>query len=247
VLADAETIKNMPPNLSPQKRAEWLAGRIMTVSEVEGLNLGRWRSVINTKVRFGIVAGIFQAASLTKLFADEEKSMANENTDARMRMYAGITAVAATTGEVIGNALVPRAAQGLPLGQGLAATVGSKLASVAGRAGIAAGLFVACLDAKKAYDSRQENQIGLAWLYGISAVAGAGLTLAVASMTMLGAAAIPIIGIIVLILIGIGIWIEYVKDNPIQDWLERCPWGILPAERYPNMATEQAQLVQALK
>ena len=247
MLADTETIKNMPPGLKPQQRAEWLASHIKTVEAVEQLNLGRWRSVINTKVRFGVVAGIFQAASLTKLFADEEKSMANENTDARMRLYAGITAVGATTGEIIGNVMVARAALGLRLGQGIVTTIGSKLAGAAARAGVVAGLVVAFLDAIKANEARKEKQIGLAWLYGISFVAGVGLTVAIASMAALGAAAIPIIGILVLILIGIGILIEYVKDNPVQDWLERCPWGILPAQRYPDITTEQAQLVQALK
>jgi hypothetical protein len=47
-------------------------------------------------------------------------------------------------------------------------------------------------------------------------------------------------------LIGIGVLIEYIKDNPVQDWLERCPWRILPAQRYPDLPTEQAQLKQAL-
>jgi hypothetical protein len=63
----------------------------------------------------------------------------------------------------------------------------------------------------------------------------------------LGAAALPIIGILILLLIGISILIEYVKDNPVQDWLERCPWGVLTAQRYPDLTTEQAQLMNALK
>ena len=48
-------------------------------------------------------------------------------------------------------------------------------------------------------------------------------------------------------LIGLGIAIEYLKDNPVQDWLERCPWGISPKERYHNLVTEQEQLALALK
>ena len=237
----------MPAGLKPQQRAQWLASHVKTVEAVEELNLGRWRTVISSKVRFGIVTGILQAASLTKLFADEEKSLANENNDATMRLYAGVTAVSATTSETIGRVLASRGLQGLSFGEGLLSTVGNLLSRWAARAGIAAGLLVAGLDAAKVNDSLKENQVGLAWLYGASAVVGAGLTIAIASAALLGAAAIPIIGILVLILIGIGILIEYVKDNPVQDWLERCPWGILPAQRYPDMATEQAQLIQALK
>ncbi|HBI68416.1 MAG TPA: hypothetical protein DDZ22_05150 [Massilia sp.] len=66
-------------------------------------------------------------------------------------------------------------------------------------------------------------------------------------LVALGAAAIPIIGILVVLLIGIGILLEYIKDNPIQDWLERCPWGNLSEQRYPNMEIEQAQFQQAIK
>jgi hypothetical protein len=243
MLADKEMIRNMPPGLTPKQRAEWLAKSIKTVEAVEALNLGRWRKVINSNVRFGIVAAVLQAASLTKLVADEEKSLANDNFDAKSRLYAGITAFAATTSEVMGHALGGRVALGMRYGQGLASTSG-RLLRLGGRwAGVLAGLVVAGLDARKAYVEAQENASGLViGAYVGSAVVGLALSAAV----LLGAS-IPIIGLLVLLLIGIGILIEYIKDNPVQDWLERCPWGILPAQRYSNMATEQAELAQALK
>lgn len=247
MLADKEMIARMPAGLTPKQRADWLARSIRTVEAVEGLNLSRWRSVINNNVRFGIVAGLLQAASLTKLFADEEKSLANENFDAKGRLYAGTAAVAGTTAEVIGNALASRAALGMRFGQGLALSSSTILKFAGKTAGIVAGLVAVVLDGRKAVESAGEKQYGLAWLYAGSAIVGAGLSMAILGASMLGAAAIPVIGILVLLLIGIAILIEYVKDNPVQDWLERCPWGILTAQRYPDMATEQAQLTQALK
>jgi hypothetical protein len=143
----------------------------------------------------------------------------------------------------MGHALGGRVALGMRYGQGLASTSG-RLLRLGGRwAGVLAGLVVAGLDARKAYVEAQENASGLViGAYVGSAVVGLALSAAV----LLGAS-IPIIGLLVLLLIGIGILIEYIKDNPVQDWLERCPWGILPAQRYSNMATEQAELAQALK
>ena len=65
-------------------------------------------------------------------------------------------------------------------------------------------------------------------------------------MPLLGSVAIPVIGLLVLLLIGIGILIEFIKDNPIQDWLERCPWGNLTDQRYRDIRVEQAELIKAL-
>lgn len=247
ILADKETIAAMPAGLSPQQRAQWLARSIRTVEQVEALNLARWRTVISSKVRFGVVAGILQAVSLTKVIADQEKALANESNDATLRMVAGITTLAATTSETVGTALAARAAQGLRYGQGLATSAGTRLASAGARVGVLTGLFVAALDGYKAYTERREGADGLLVAsYATSALVGAGLSVALAYAALLGAAAIPVIGILVALLIGIGILIEYLKDNPTQDWLERCPWGVLKDQRYPDMATEQAQLKQAL-
>jgi acid stress-induced BolA-like protein IbaG/YrbA len=247
MLADQKHIADMPVGLSQKQEAEWLAKSIKTVEAVESLNLGRWRTVINQNVRFGVVAGILQAASLTKLIADEEKSLANENKDATRRLYAGVTAIAATTSEVMGHALAGRAALGMRFGQGIALNSASFLKLLGKASGLGAGLFVAALDVMKANQERREGNMGMALLSYTSAAVGASLSVALVSIALLGAAAIPIIGTLVLLLIGIGVLVEYLKDNPVQDWLERCPWGALQAQRYPDLVTEQEQLQQALK
>lgn len=247
ILADKEMIAAMPNGLSPQQRAQWLARSIRTVEQVEALNLARWRSVISSKVRFGVVAGILQAASLTKVIADQEKALANEKNDASLRMYAGITTLAATTSEAFGTALAARAAQGLRFGQGFWTATGTRMAGAGARVGVLTGLFVAGLDGYKAFTEAREGADGLVVAsYAASALVGVGLSVALACAALLGAMAIPVIGILVALLIGIGILIEFIKDNTVQDWLERCPWGVLKDQRYPDMETEQAQLKQAL-
>lgn len=253
VLADAEAIKRTPQGLNQQQRAEWLAKSIRTAEDVEALNLGRWRQVISQNVRFGVVAGLFQFYSLTKALEDDDQAMGNDKTDASRRAYAAIAALGVTTADVIGHALHARALQGMRLGSGLATFSGSVLKIVGRLGGTAVGLVVAGLDVGKGRESAQEGQTGLMWLYYSSAFVGTTLSIVLlaatfsASAAILGVAAIPLIGILVALLIGISIWIEFVKDNAIQNWLERSIWGVLSQQRYPDYETEQKELRLALK
>ena len=245
LVADKAMIERMPSGLTPQGRANWLAQSLKTIEDVESLNLHRWRTVINSDVRSGLVTGIFQALSLTKLFADEEKSLMNDKEDSIRRLHAGVAALVGTTSEAIGHALAGRALS-LRFGQGFATNAATGLKWAGRTVGLAGGLFVAVLDVRKAGEARREGSKGLAVLYYSSAAVGAGLSVALFATQWLAALAVPIIGVLVLLIVGIGIWIEYVKDNPLQDWLERCPWGINEAERYADLATLQDQLNKAL-
>lgn len=105
-----KSITGMPDHFTTDKeKCEWVVKNIKTVEAVDDLNLGRWRTVIKQNVRFGVVAGILQAVSLTKLIADEDKALASSKTDAQLRMYTGIATVAGTTAETIGSAVEARA------------------------------------------------------------------------------------------------------------------------------------------
>lgn len=246
LVADKAVIKSMPSGLSPQARADWLAGSLKKIEEVESLNLHRWRSVINENVRSGMVTGILQALSLTKLFADEEKSLKHDKKDALGRLHAGVAAIVGTTAEAISHALAGRALR-LRFGQGLAINPATFLKWSGRVVGLAGGLYVAVLDVDKAKEARRDGNKGLAVLYYSSAAVGAGLSVALFATQWLAALAVPIVGVLVLLIVGIGIWIEYIKDNPVQDWLERCPWGIFSEQRYADLATLQDQLNKAVK
>jgi len=173
--------------------------------------------------------------------------MKHDRMDATGRRYAGVAAVAATTSEMIGKALLGKPPIGLRLGQGISLNPGTILQRSGVGTAVCAGLVVAVLDGVKAYEAKQEQQFGLAWLYSGSVVVGLGLTAALIYAASLGALAIPLIGLLIVLLIGIGMVIDRIKDNPIQDWLERCPWGVLKSQRYTDFDTQQSQLMQALK
>jgi len=249
VIADEEMIARMPSGLSPQKRAEWLVGCLKRVEDLDDLNLERWRVVINGKVRSGVIAGILQAICLTKLYDDEKSSLLNNKSDAAGRVYAGLGTIAATTSEALGNAVAGRATT-LRLGQGLA-TAAANLMKIMGIAGgLAVGLYVAFLDYKTGNEEMQEGNKGVAVLYFASAVTGGILAFTMLASSIgwiAGASLFPIIGLLVLAVITIALLIEFLKDNPIQDWLERCPWGKLTSQRYPDLKTLQNQLDLAFK
>jgi len=246
VVADKNLIKNMPTNLSPQQQATWLAKSVRTVESLDQTNLERWRSVVH-HAGPKVVIGLIQLICLTKVWADEEKSLSHEQKDASRRLYTGIAAFISTTADAIGGFLESRAALGLRFGQGVMAKTGVFLQSAAKIGGLCAGIAMAVWDGTKASEAKAEKQMGLAWLYAGSATIGFSLTILLLYPAMLGVAAIPVIGVLIVLALVIGIIIDREKDNPIQDWLERCPWGMLEGQRYADMETEQSQLAQALK
>lgn len=87
-------------------------------------------------------------------------------------------------------------------------------------------------------------------MYGVSAIAG-GITGAIIIAAMLPALAIPFFGWILAIcagiMIGAAVLISYLKDNSLQDWVERCSFGRLIEQRYKSLKTEQQELMLAYK
>ena len=246
VLADKGFLKQGPSGLKGQAYADWLASGIRTPQQVDALNLERWRTVINGNVRVGIIVGIIQFVSLGKLMEDAQSAMSNDAADAKYRAYAGMTALGATIADVIGNALAGRALLCLRFGEGTVLRAGIFLKFAGKAAGLGAGLVLAGLDAMKAYEASLESNNGLTFAYGVSALVGGSLSIALLGSAFLGAAVIPVIGVLILLLIGVTVLIEYLKDNKIQDWIERSPWGKLIAERYKTFEESQQQLKLAI-
>ncbi|RNF32064.1 hypothetical protein NM04_03865 [Massilia aurea] len=243
VSADSASIENLPGGMSRVALEAQLKSSLRSVEQLESLRLERWRSIINQKVRWGVVTGILQAVCLTKVYEDEETSLANEKQDARWRRVAAISGLVGTTCEVIGSALRARAAQGILYGQRFLSWTGAALMQLGRIAGAAAGLLMAVLDMFKAVEALKENGIGLLFVaYAGSAFIGLLLTLAI-----LSGAAFPVTLMLVALYVAVGLLIEFVKDDRLQDWLERCPWGLLSNQRYISMKIEQEQLTQAFK
>lgn len=219
------------------------ASSLRTIEELERLRLDRWRLVINQNVGWGVVTGILQAVCLTKIYQDEGKTLANESHDTSWRRVAGVSSLIGTTCELIGSALEARALQGLRLGQGMIITAAKFLQFIGRAVGAAAGILIAVLDFLKAWEVSKEGGSGLL----IAAYAGSGILGFGLALAIMYSASLPVLLVIVVLLVAVGLVIEFLRDNPLQDWLERCPWGSLVNQRYASMKIEQEQLVLALK
>jgi hypothetical protein len=214
------------------------------VEEVEARELARWRAVTTRDVRLGVVGGALQLWCLTKLWKDAHSSMQHEQGEANWRLRAGIGALAGTTAEVIGKTLQSGAIQGLRFGQGIGLILGRSLAYVGGRVTIVAAVGMAVLDSNRAMEEWGEGNAGISIAYGVSA--GLGLTILIA-FSYAGPVGIAVGVICLALLLGVTVLIELFKDNKLQDWLERCFWGILVDQRYRNLDVEMDQLNLAME
>lgn len=244
LMVDPEQARAMPAGMTAPQRAKWLASTIRTTAQVEELNLSAWRAKVGHPTKevikgsvpyiFGLVSAILQYNAMQKLADDDGKAMRHENTETHQRLLAGQAALAGTITELVGQGLgkigsvVPR------LGAGFRWT-GALLGWAGKAAGVCGALIMAWWDGKQALQNYREGNKGVALAYGASAILG------------LGAAAALLIGwtgvglILVGLLIAVAVLIEYIKDNKIQDWLERCVWGKGGAH-YKTAEEEMAQL-----
>lgn len=243
LMVDPDQAAAMPKNLTPQGRAQWLASSIRTPEQVEALNLSSWRAKVSNPavgvVRgsvpfvFGAVAALLQYAAYQKLTEDDGKAMGHEKNEAAWRLRAGVGALAGTITELVGTGLGKVAVVVPRFGQGLRLT--GSVFGVAGKAvGIGGALIMAVWDFKQFSSNRKEGNDAVAWAYLGSAVLG-GLA---AVALLIGWTGIGLI--LVGLLMAVAVLIEYIKDNKVQDWLERCVWGKL--QHYPDEETEMREL-----
>jgi hypothetical protein len=240
-----DKIPGIDPSLSDAEKMKLLTASIRTAASVEQLNLGRFKTVINSNVRLGILGAIFQYAALVKLLEDEAKADRENKVEVSFRLGAGALTLASTTADILTNGF--KGATLLKYGSSHVSSGIEMTLKVTKVLGVVASLIVACADLYQAFNAFQEGQRGMAALYVGAAVAGATLSLFLAFPAYFALATIPVIGWLFAAVIVIGILIEIFKDNALQDWLERTCWGILPDKRYRDEAEEQAAYKAALK
>ena len=243
LLADPAAVKGMPQGLSPQQRATWLANSLRTVEQYEAAELGRWKSVVTTKVRLGVAAGLLQVFAFTKVSSDKDGAMGHEQADATARYLSSIAAMGGAFADTVGTIMVNRASQGagsLRLSPNAARVLGERMVRWGGRANVGAAVLIAVMDVRMAVRERSEGNTGMAALYLGSAAFGVGAVIAFAF------AATGVGIVLVLLFVLVTVLIELFKDNKVQDWLERTLWGRLASERYQTMDAEQRELKLAL-
>jgi len=242
ILLDESYLKGMPENLNSAQRVEYAVKEWSKIEKIEQLDFD-WKMKL-AEPRAGLIKGAmpfavgllvagFQYCAMNQLDKDNETA---KTVESRWKLRSGQVFFVGTVAETLGLVLskttpfIPNMAKGLNV-----LATGMKFG---GRAlGIAGALIVASLDVSSALEAKNKGQTGLAALYWGSAGLG------VASAILL---LIPGFGWVALVLIliwmALSVLIEYVKDNDIQKWLERCYWGNGPDAKYPDLETEMKAL-----
>lgn len=245
---DKEVLKGIPASASGEEWAKAAAKAITNAENLEKIDALAWRKLIGTKFAGGILSGLLQLANWTKLQNDWKEAMAQDKTDAAVRLGAGIAAIAGTMAEVSGHAL-----QKLPeffprMGEGMRRLVGvGKALQFSGRIlGLVGAVVVAVMDGVKGFEEYQRGEYGMMKLYFASAVTGTVLGYLLFISASLGPVGIVVLVVTLIAFIVITVLIEKNKDNKLQEWLSRCLWGTA-ADKYNDIAFEEQQLAAAFK
>lgn len=197
----------------------------------------------------GVLTGAFQVWVLNKLISDvqDPNMMLNNKIENWARLSVGIGALVGTVGAVIDEGIgkLPTRYVGSFLGwlKGVGGRTGKYLGPGAAIAG-------ALVDIYKFNMERLEGNTAVSNLYLVSGLAGGiagGTVIAAMSPTY----SIPYFGWILAacaaVVVITGVATSYLKDNALQDWVERCSFGKLTEQRYPTLIIEQQELVNAYK
>jgi hypothetical protein len=248
VVVDRQASAVVPTGLPSAQRADLLSKAITTPEDVEKLTMHHWREQIarpfaKGSIPFvsGLLGGLLQYVAMQKLGEDKTKAMSHEAQEATWRLRAGTTALVGTITELSGLALEKMGVKTvLKMGKGLEVLATDGIKVIGKGLGIAGAVVMAGFDIYQGISNWREGNRGVGVLYGISGMAG------LAAAVFLAAGATGVGLVLVLILVAVGFLIESMKDNKVQDWLERCIWGTALSNRYQNSFDEMAELKSAL-
>lgn len=247
VAVDLDVIKGVPKNARQLAQSAVLAKAIANINDLEALELGRWRAAVahGTTVSktaapfaFAGLGAVLQIVALTALSEEVDKATQKKEgvAEAQWRMGAGVAALVGTAADTLGTALGKMPEHRLKYGAGVA-RIASKILTFVGKGlGVAGALIVAVFDLGKMVETFNKDQKGLAAAYFTSAILGVGGTVL---MFMSFGSATGIGLLLVLLAIGLSFAIDYIRDNPIQEWLEA---GYFKNRTFKTVEEELAKL-----
>lgn len=253
IMASRLELEKIPEEGLTENQAAKRAGKaVMRFKDWEVSAPQRWKTMVSTKLRVGVISGVLQIVSMNKLAEKLDNSMSHERGENAWRYRAAVGATIGAFGGLVDEAM--NNTQKL-IGGRLTKFVdtfwGKLLGRMARAAGvIAAGIMAVC-DAWRAYREFQEGNLTISALYIVSAVSGFGAALLFSGWlgaTVLGLSATGIGVVLVLISIAIVLLIEFIKDDKLQDWLERSEFGTFEkGDRYQELDEELKQFELAVK
>ena len=216
---------------------EKLASATLTPDVVETIYMPKFRLMTKGEPGFAGIGAIFSAINLR--FAREELKKANRfnQSEAGIKFDNAIGGLVASVAQYGSAAIDTVGKAGAQLGTGWLRL--ERFLNVAGRyGGAVVGLVSAAIDIYHAVQDFKEGNVTMFILDAASAVVGLALAY---SVIFLSASAAAVVALPLLLIAAlIGILINYFKGKEVDEWLERCFFGLKEAkERFPTLAEDQ--------
>lgn len=244
-------VAQIKPGQTPAQAAAEAAGTALLMNEWPKNEMARFRTMFSTNARLAVIGLILQIVSANSMATKLDSSMSHQRVENSWRFRSGVTAIVGGVGNLIHDGVVAGGKAGSIRLAKAASTYWLKaLGAVSRGIGFAAAGIVAVMDTRNAVREYGKGNVGITWLYGLSSATGIGAALLFSgwiTATIFGLSATGVGLILVAIGIAIALLIEFFKTNELQDWLERCLFGDLGEQRYPNLEEEMEQFELALR
>jgi hypothetical protein len=216
---------------------EKLASATLTPDVVETIYMPKFRLMAKGEPGFAGIGAIFSAINLR--FAREELKKSNRfnQTEAGVKFDNAIGGLVASVAQYSSATIGAFEKAGAQLGAGWRGLAGAL--EFAGKfGGAAVGLISAAIDVYHAVQDFKEGNLTMAVLD--TASAGVGIALAF-SVIFLSASAAAIVALPLLLIAAlIGILMNYFKGREVDEWLERCFFGLKESkDRFPTLVEDQ--------
>jgi hypothetical protein len=210
-----------------------------TPKSFDDIRLENNKSVLTTPLRMAIGVSLLQFFCITKTIADYGKALDGDKTEAGWRLFAGGLGAAGNLIETTGAIMKNLTEVKLPWAQGTMFKATAKWLEIGGKfLGTVGAAIMAVWDVMKGWEEWDKGNKDVAKLFFASGVLGLASAYMLSFVGFFNVFTI----LVVLAFIGITIWLDRVKDNALQGWLEACVFGIEPKHRDAEHSMQQFQL-----
>ena len=245
LMIDPAEVHAMPAGLKPQAQAQWLAKTIRTPEQVEALNLGKFRLRLANwgaagkgaiPIGFGLLGALANAVAYCSMVDEDAKTLDFAKNESHMRIGSQSAQLVGAIASTMELALVKIPAFSSAWAMSLK-SLSVALSKVTGKVlGVGGSLFMGLIDLWRANEERLEGNWGAAGAYLVSGVLGIAATL----FLLIGWTGWGLI--VVAIAVVWAFVMTLLVDNKLQDWLERCVFGIFDeSKQYPSLEKEMAE------
>ncbi|MDR5894404.1 hypothetical protein QC820_16565 [Halomonas mongoliensis] len=237
--------------LEARQLANRAAGTLLEMDDWPRNQMARFKAMFGTNSRLAVIGLILEGLAAGQMARKLDDSMAHQRTENTWRLSASAGAIIAGVGNLIHDGVISGAKAGSVRLARAANNIWIKGFGIITRGlGVVTAGVMAGWDVRNAWQAANQGNVGVAVLYSISAVAGFGAAALFSGWISVAAFGLSSTGvgiILVLAVMGFSIWLDFIKNNALQDWMERSCFGKLINTRYEDHKMEMEQFELAME